>query len=583
MAGGVFLANSVLLDVGVTLGLSAGILVGVSLAQTMRARLRTTGNDAVRPPDQSGQPAPSPEPPERPKPTPRAPVAALAGRLLAARILLRSVAARAARPLAGTGKWRLVQVGTAAAGVIAIVLIRRIDLPRADAPTDLVAAIGTALCLVAAGLAATVVRYLSDIGSAHLPEGGALCRGSRIVAWVFVVAAASIGLEWAELPNVARALGYGVVLINAAVCYGLVALRPRRDDRVFPVDLGVLTVLGSRANMLASVLAAAEAQLGIDLRSTWALMVVRRVLEPLVIGLALLGWCSTSLTVVGLDEEGLVERLGVPLGGQPLQPGLHLHLPWPVDKIFRLPVQRVQTVTVGREGSEERQGPENVVWARQHADTEYTLLLGNGRDLITMDAVVQFRITDARAWRYHSQNPQDALRAIAHRAVMTTTVNRTLAEVLSENLVVMTARMRALVQQDADALGLGVQILAFTVNGMHPPVLVAPDYQAVISAELGKVTAVVNANAFRNRTVPEAETMAVVGENAARAEGAGEMAKATGEAWSFLALQSQYRAAPGDYMFRRRLETLEKGLVGRKLTVVDARFLRDGGELWLTR
>ena len=76
----------------------------------------------------------------------------------------------------------------------------------------------------------------------------------------------------------------------------------------------------------------------------------------------------------------------------------------------------VQSLSVGHEGQEEG-GPEDVLWARQHAANEYTLLLGNGRDLITVDAAVQYRIVDPRAWRYHSQNPGEALRAIAHRAV----------------------------------------------------------------------------------------------------------------------------------------------------------------------
>ena len=92
-------------------------------------------------------------------------------------------------------------------------------------------------------------------------------------------------------------------------------------------------------------------------------------------------------------------------------------------------MQRVQALTVGHEG-EEAGGPENVLWAREHAANEYTLLLGNGRDLITIDAAVQYRIDDPRAWRYHSQNPADALRAIAYRAVMRSTVNRTLADAL---------------------------------------------------------------------------------------------------------------------------------------------------------
>ena len=165
---------------------------------------------------------------------------------------------------------------------------------------------------------------------------------------------------------------------------------------------------------------------------------------------------------------------------------------------------------------------------------------------------------------------------------MRTTVDRTLADALSENLVSTTTRMRRMVQEDADALNLGVEVLGFTVGGMHPPVAVATDYQSVVSAELGKVTAVVNAQVLRNRTVPYAESAAQVGANTALAEGAQALATAAGEAWSFLTLQSQYRADPGEYMFRRRLETLEKGLTGRRFTIIDFRFQRDGGELWLT-
>jgi regulator of protease activity HflC (stomatin/prohibitin superfamily) len=371
-------------------------------------------------------------------------------------------------------------------------------------------------------------------------------------------------------------------LINAAVCYGLLTVRRPAGElsEVFPVDLAVLSALGSRPNIFASLLDTGERQLGIDLRSTWALTVVRRSLEPLVIALCFVAWLSTSLTVVGIEEAGLIERLGVPVQGQTLMPGLHLHWPWPIDRVFRVPVKRVQALTVGHEGEEES-GPENVLWAREHAANEYTLLLGNGRDLITIDAAVQYRITDPHAWRYHAQNPADALRAIAYRVVMRSTVNRTLADALSENVVTLTGSMGRMVQQEANALGLGVEVVGFTVGGMHPPVPVAGDYEAVVSAELGKVTAVVNAQAFRNETVPAAEAASLVGQNTARAEGADTLARGAGEAWSFRTLESQYHAAPEEYFFRRRLETLEKNLAGRGFVVVDSRIQRDGGDLWL--
>jgi membrane protease subunit HflK len=253
-----------------------------------------------------------------------------------------------------------------------------------------------------------------------------------------------------------------------------------------------------------------------------------------------------------------------------------------VDRVFLILVQRVQSVQVGHEG-EEKEGPENVLWAVEHAPNEYTLLLGNGRDLITVDATLQYRITNPRAWRYNCQNPEVALRAIAYRAVMRSTVNLTLSQALSQNVATLTRQMRAMVQKDADALGLGVSILDFTVGGMHPPVPVASAYETVVSAQLANVTAVVQAKAYRNQIVPRAESSVLTDENAARAQAAQALALAAGQAWSFRTLESQYRASPAEYFFRRRLEALEKLLPQRKYTVVDSRFLRDGGEIWTTQ
>jgi regulator of protease activity HflC (stomatin/prohibitin superfamily) len=427
-------------------------------------------------------------------------------------------------------------------------------------------------------------RYLAAADPQRLPEALGLARGARVLAWIFAIAGLAIGLSWGAYRASVLVLHWLVLLLLACFCYQLfqAGRRMRADARDFPTDLGVLAVLGSRANPFGSALDTARHQLGIDLRSTWALTVVRHSAEPLLVACVAIGWLATAVTVVGPEEQGIVERLGVPMAAA-IPSGLHLHWPWPIDRVPRVAVLRVRSLPVGHEEEEMEAGPEDVLWARQHGGTEYTLLLGDGRDLIAIDAAVHFRISDVHAWLFATQNPSDALRAIAYRAVMQATVGRTLAEALSENVAILTAQMRDAVQADADALGLGVEVVGFTVGGMHPPVRIARDYQAVVSAELGRTTAAVEAQAYRNQIVPAAEADVVARANAARAEGAEALGRAAGEAWSFRTLESEYRAAPQEYRFRRRLETLEKGLGGRHFTVLDARVQRDGGELWLTK
>jgi membrane protease subunit HflK len=435
-------------------------------------------------------------------------------------------------------------------------------------------------CAIAGAAAALAAHYFGGADVAQLPEAPALRRGARVVAWLLSMIVAEAWAARLGYSVAAWSLHAVVLAIVAVACIELVSVR--RDDGAFPVDLRIVIALGRRANLFASLLDTAQQELGIDLRSTWALAVVRRFAQPLLLGLCVLGWLSTGVTIINANEVGLVERFGASIDRPPLPPGIHVHWPWPVDRIQRLSTSLVRTVPIGHEGVADL-GPEDVLWAKPHASREYTLLLGDGNDLITVDAAIQFRIRDAHAWLYDTQNPSDALRAIGYRVVMRATVDRTLADAMSENVATLAASIRAKIQHDADELGLGVEIVDFTIAGMHPPVAVAADYQAVVSAELAKVTAIVDAQAARNQSVPAAEAAAFVATSVAQSDGATAIAKAAADAWSFRALEAQYTTARDEYRFRRRLEALEQVLVSRRFTIVDARIMRDGGELWLTR
>jgi len=551
------LGNPLFVDVAIATGLAGGALLELILAHQQPLRPAAVATEAEQTRDAvTAQPdLPPAEAPAGPLQPWQMPVG-LANRL---------------RPAFASGV-----IGLAA---IAWTGIRTFDVVPGR-PSASMALLFAAGWLAAIGLTGAVVRYLRHLDNETLPEAPALCRGARVLWWMLMAATASIGLLWLPAGNSIQVLHWLMLALDGAVTYHFVT--SSADPEQDPLDAGVIRVLGGRLNVLASILDSAQQQLGIDLRSTWALTIVRRGLEPLVITLLFVGWLSTSIVVVGVQEQGLVERFGVPVSGALLEPGLHIHWPWPIDRVDRLPVGRVQMVEIGHEG-EEAEGPENVLWAVQHAPVEFTLLLGDGRDLITIDAAIQFRIRDARAWRYDCQNPVEALSALGYRAVTRSTVNRTLSDALSENVTTLTSHMRDMIQQDADALGLGVEVLGFTVGGMHPPVPVATDYQAVVSAELQKTTAVVDAQTFRNTMLSEAQSSVFLGRNGARAGAAQALATAAGEAWSFRTIESQYRAAPDEYTFRRRLEALEDALKSRTVVVIDGRIQRDGGELWIGR
>ncbi len=363
-SGATQFGNPVLFVLSLTLALAGGVLSGVAAAQMLRAKkARMDLEPAVL------EIAPKQAPPLNP----------ILGRLLQLRRYLGVVWVRVRRWLDWLGVPRAVGMLTALAGAVYISFLLRRDF-YAIPLKPVTAVIAAALCLAAAGLAATAARYLGAVEPELLPKSGALRRGARVAGWILVLAAVSIAVEWASQDRLLRALYYLVLAVDGAFCIGLFIVKPPSGEtrEVFALDVAILSVLGSRTNVLAGILDSAERQLGIDIRSTWALTIVRRSVEPLLIGLLFTGWLSTCLTVVAPEEQGLIERMGVPLGGEPLLPGLHVHLPWPTDRVWRPHLaQRVQLIEIGHEGQEPG-GHEDVLWAIQHAANEYTPLRRQG-------------------------------------------------------------------------------------------------------------------------------------------------------------------------------------------------------------
>lgn len=350
------------------------------------------------------------------------------------------------------------------------------------------------------------------------------------------------------------------------------------------VDLGLLLrFLFSRPTPSQSFFINLNQRFGVDFRSSWAIVVLRRAVEPILVGTILLGWISTAFVSVDTHQNAVVERLGTPLE-RVREPGLQVVFPWPVDRVHLVDTQRVLAMDIGHESSEEAEEDgedESILWANQHADEEYTLLLGDGRDLISADGVLLFQITDPVAYLYTEQNPEDVLRAIAYRALMHETAHRTLDEALSENLILLAEAVTARIQNDAAEFVPSITPISFSFRALHPPVAVAEAYQSVVSAQIDRQTRIIRAKSYRRARIPTARAEKNTTKHEASADAVLRLAEAKGEAYAFEGLYSTVYSDIGLYRFRRTQESLEQQLKGKKMFIVDHRIEGEGATLWI--
>lgn len=121
-------------------------------------------------------------------------------------------------------------------------------------------------------------------------------------------------------------------------------------------------------------------------------------------GLIFLVWtAATSLTRVESHQRAVIRRFGRILNEKPAQ-GLHIGLPWGIDRVDLVPVGRDRSLTVGFLDSEET--TEDVMPPGQ--------MLTGDHNLVNVQASINYRIRDDEADQYVLQ--QDQVDAFVARA-----------------------------------------------------------------------------------------------------------------------------------------------------------------------
>ena len=320
-------------------------------------------------------------------------------------------------------------------------------------------------------------------------------------------------------------------------------------------------------------------QKGVDLRGVLAIELIRKGMEPSFYILLIFAWLSTSVHQVLLTEVGVRESFGIP-EVESIPPGPHFSLPWPLGTIHRVPVHRVYSTPIGHD-DEEAEEEDSILWADQHAEEEFVLLLGEGGNLLAADGLLSYQISDPHRYLYTVENPEQLLRHFAYRALMQETVHRELEATLSENALILARQVSQRIERELELANIGLSLLHFSFSALHPPVEVADAYQGVVSAQISQKSTLLNAQVASYQQLSRAQTQAFVRRNKEKGLAAKQLSMAAAEAATFQGLYQSVYSSLELYEFRLRQEALQRNLKGRELILIDHRFEEEGGVLWI--
>lgn len=305
-----------------------------------------------------------------------------------------------------------------------------------------------------------------------------------------------------------------------------------------------------------------EKYTGLSLKSLWSIKLTGAVLPGAVLFLAVLLFVSTCVYKVEPYEEAVVYRFGT-LSEMSVTQGLHFKLPYPIDKVEFYEVHRSKSVTVGYEAT----GADDNLWNGTHASEEYTLLTGNGNELVSVNLKLNYHISNLTDYIKTSSEPERILTAFAYEAVLSHTAFTDLDTLMSVDRTGLSAELKKEINEQLSAAAIGVTVDEVILESIHPPVDIADVYQSVVSAAVKKTTLITNAEKEAANSIANAEKTAKTSVKDAEARQTEKISTARYDAAVFDAADEAYRQHPESFRLSKYLDTFVTAVKGKKMYV----------------
>jgi membrane protease subunit HflK len=271
-------------------------------------------------------------------------------------------------------------------------------------------------------------------------------------------------------------------------------------------------------------------------------------------------WLITSLYIVPADQQAVVIRFGRAVATS-VSPGLHISMPWPIDRVTRLRVRQMQRVVIGGEVTDAATG---------RAEPLTSQFLTGDQNLIHIRAVAQYSVATPGQYLFATQDPAQTVQSAVETELARSVARTSVDEILTTGKGAIQEQVRGGAQRHLDEYGAGIALSSVNIESVTPPAEAADAFRDVASARADSSRIVSEAEGYANDLLPrsrgEARQMLEIAEGHKQRV----VNEAAGDADRFRQIAAEYASASDVTGRRLYIETLEQVLPRIKKTYVDA-------------
>ena len=270
-------------------------------------------------------------------------------------------------------------------------------------------------------------------------------------------------------------------------------------------------------------------------------------------------WFATGIYIVGADQQAVVTRFGAVTEPR-VMPGIHIALPWPIDRVTKLKVQQLQRLVIGGEL------PDTVTGRAQPLQSQF---ITGDQNIISMRVVVQYSVGVPVDYLFRNENVAKSVGVAVETALAQRIAASNVDAILTTEKQAIQEEVRASAQKFINDYRAGVQLSTINIESVTPPPEAADAFRDVASARADSARIVSEAQGYSNDLLPKARGQAQQMIEAGEAYKEKKINEAQGDAARFTQVAAEYEKASAVNGQRLYLETMEQILPKIKKFFVD--------------
>ena len=278
-------------------------------------------------------------------------------------------------------------------------------------------------------------------------------------------------------------------------------------------------------------------------------------------------YLSTGFYTIQPEEEGIILRFGK--FDRVTTPGLHYHLPSPLEKLKKVKVTEINSIEVGYR---------SIGGGRTSSRNEESVMLTGDENIIDVNFEVQWKIKDAYNFLFKIRDfaPGATVKSAAESAMREVIGKSDLAYILSDGRLQVEQETKKLLQEIIDSYESGIEISRLQLLKADPPPQVIDSFRDVQTAKADKEKSINQAESYSNEIIPKArgESQSII--ESALAYKKSVVADAVGKASRFDQIFKEYSNAKEITKKRLFLQTMEDIFKSTNVTIIDNQVSKTG-------